>query len=390
MSKERLSDDVATANLESIENRKQAIIDVNLSRELLLFSMLAVLAYSVCFIIVIAHKDFWDLVWNSGDNRGYIRIAQGIQEWSSQAIGKVKLFWGTGYGILAVHFLSRADYGTSLLLLSTVSGVLGVVFAYQLYGRAVAACFVFVSAALMQRTLVGGSESLFVALFLGSLLAIRKGSFGWGVLLATLATTVKPIGMFVVAAMLLTTLRRKNWESFVRYVSVAACVVALYAGPLVLLTGSPFGNFSGYSEDWHQKLPISVPFYPLFKAALASQEPLSNRIKIAVWIVAVVFVVVYYGLMRGRLRSHFAKYPEETLASLLIILFQLSYNSTWAWAEFPRFIAPVVPFLLAQVGVQRLRQGWLLVAAPVFGLLGAVQIIGLQKLLQSFRGLVGL
>jgi hypothetical protein len=268
--------------------------------------------------------------------------------------------------------------------------VLGVVLAYRLYGRAVAACFVFISAPLMERILVGGSEPLFVALFLGSLLAIRRGFFGWGMLLASLAATVRPIGASVIAAILLTTLHRKNWGSFVRYAFVAACVAALYAGPLIFLTGSPFSNFSGYSESWHQKLPITVPFLPLVNAALASKESLSNTIKIAAWIVGVVVVIVYYGLLRGRLRAYFARYPEETIANMLIILFQLSYNSIWAWAEFPRYIPPVVPFLLALVGVERLRQGWLLVAAPVFGLLGAVQIVGLQKLLQSFRGSIGL
>ena len=194
----------------------QAFIDVNLFRELLFFSTLAVLAYSVCFFIVIAHRDFWDRVWNSGDNPGYINIAQAIHDWSPLALGKVSLFWGTGYGILAVHFLTRADYGTSLLLLSIFCGVLGVVFAYRLYGRAVAAWFVFISAPLMERILVGGSEPLFVALFLGSLLAIRRGFFGWGMLLGSLAATVRPIGASVIAAILLTTLHRKNWGSFVR------------------------------------------------------------------------------------------------------------------------------------------------------------------------------
>ena len=66
-------------------------------------------------------------------------------------------------------------------------------------------------------------------------------------------------------------------------------------GPLIFLTGSPFSNFSGYSESWHQNLPITVPFLPLVNAALASKEPLSNTIKIAAWIVGVVFVIVYYG-----------------------------------------------------------------------------------------------
>jgi len=372
---------VVTASLKPIEGGNRTLVDF-LFRELLFFITLAFLAYSVCLFIVVSHKDFWHLVWNSGDNLRYIHIAEALREWNPQIIGKVKHFWGTGYGILAVHILSLADYGTCLLLLSIFCGVLGVAFAYRLYGRAVAAWFIFISAALMQRILVGGSEPLFVALFLGSLLAIRGKFFGWGVLLAAVAATVKPIGVFVIAAVFLTTLHRRNWACVVLYAFIAACVAVLYLVPIVLLTGSPLGNFVGYSESWYQKFPISVPFYPIITTALASEAPLSNKIKIAAWVTTAVFVVVYYGLMRGQLRSHFFRYPEETVASLLIVLFQVSYNSQWAWAEFPRFIAPVVPFLLAQVGIERLRPGWLLVTAPVFGLLAAVQIVGFQKLLE--------
>ena len=363
----------------------------NLALELAYFAMLALLTYSVSLLIVVAHKDFWGLVWNSGDNHGYIQIAQGIREWNPQVIGKVKLFWGTSYGILAVASLIRADYGTSLLLLSVFCGALSVFFAHRLYGGAVAAWFVFVSAALIQRILTGGPEPIFVALFLGALFAIRRGHAGWAVFLGALAATVKPIGVFVLGAILFTSLRRKDWRNLIYYGAVAACVAVLYGAPLVLLTGSPFGNFSGYAGDWHQKvLPITIPFYPIVKDAITSQAPLTNSIKNATWIAAVVLVIAYYGLMRGRLRAHFAQCPEETVAVLLVIFFQLSYNSTWAWAEFPRFIIPVVPFLLAQAGVERFRRSVPLVAAPVFGLLGAVQIVGFQSLLHSFRSLIRL
>src|SRR5262249_36599151 len=158
----------------------------------------------------------------------------GINEWNPQTIGKVKLFWGTGYGILAVHFLIGTDYDTSFVLQSIFCGAVGVFFAYRLYGRMVAAWFVFISAALMRATLVGGSEPLFVALFLGSLLAIRRGLVGWGVLLASLSATVRPIGVFVLAATFLAAARRKDWGNIVRYMSVSACVAALYMGSLIL------------------------------------------------------------------------------------------------------------------------------------------------------------
>lgn len=373
------------------EGRKPSAVDISLRRELLFFSALAVLAYSVALFLAttVTHRSYWDLVYNSGDNPAYIHIAQAIDRWNPQLIGEAKAFWGSAYGILPVHLLTGADYGASLLLLSILGGVLGVMFTYRLYGPAVAAWFVFVSPQLMERTLLGGPEPIFVGLFLASLVAIRKGSLGWAVLLASLAATVRPVGVFIVAAILLMTLRRRNWPKLVAYGSVAAGTAILYAIPMVLLTGSPFGNFSGYSVDWHHKIPITLPIYPLVEAALASQEPFTNTIKTGSWVLVVLFLAVYYGLIRGRLRAFFTQHPEETLACLLILLFQLSYNSQWAWYEFPRFIAPLLPFLLAQAGVKKLRRGWLLAAAPVFGGLCAEDIAGLHGFLQAFHGLIG-
>jgi uncharacterized membrane protein YsdA (DUF1294 family) len=166
---------------------------------------------------------------------------------------------------------------------------------------------------------------------------------------------------------------------------VAIGVGALYATPLFLLTGSPLSNVSGYKGDWHHGFPLSVPIYPLIKDGLTSHQPLTNTIKIVAYILAVLFVLVYYGIIKGQIRAFFLRYPEETLASVMVILFQLSYNSKWAWAEFPRYIVPGIPFLLAQAGVERIRPRWLLVAAPVFGLLGGLEIVRLNTLLHSLH-----
>ncbi len=352
--------------------------------EIAFILLLAVIAYSVCLAIVISQTHYWWQVWNSGDNAGYIRVARALTEWNPQLVGKVKLFWGTSYGISTVHLLTAADYGPALLLMSVLCGALGILLCDRLYGAPVAQWFAFVSAALMQRVLVGGAEPLFIALFLGSLLAIRRGTTLTAVLLGSLATMVRPVGIFVVAAIIVNRLRHRDWRGFLLHSGVAACMAALYLLPMTFLHVSPLANVSGYSEDWHHAgLPVSVPLYPIIKGGLESHEPLSNRVKLWVWASAVILVMCYFGVIRGRLMSHAKKYPEETLTLVLFVLFQFSYNSNWAWAEFPRFIAPAVPFLLALVCVKRLPRYILLLAAPVFGLLGAIQIVGLQKLLHA-------
>lgn len=361
------------------------------ARELLVLGLLALAAYSVCFLITIRYRDYWGLVWSSGDNAGYIHIAQGLRFWSAGLIGQVKLFWGTGYAILALASITGLNFGAALLSISIVSCTLGIVLCYRLYGLGVAAWFVFISPPMMYRSMAGGPESLFVALFLGSLVALRKGSPKTAMLLAALSVTVRPIGIFLVIAIAVKAIAARTWVRLVQAIGIAGIICILYCLPLLLLFKEAFGNVKGYSADWYAtSLPISLPLVPIIHQALVSKEPMSNTIRLGIWVAAVFVILVYKGIFQRKVLLYWREHPEEALANVLIVIFCFSYNSFWAWGEFPRFVIPAIPFLLALIGTESLcKRTVLYVAAPVCGAVSAAYIVGFQQLIHSAQTLLG-
>lgn len=346
------------------------------------FALLTLIAYGFCLGIVIANEDFWHLAWNSGDNANYIKIARALHDWDAGVIGKTKLFWGTSYAILLVSTLTRMDYGASLLALSLCCGVLSIYLCHQLFGATVAAIFLLVSAPFMQRTLVGGSEPLFTALFLGALLALRKDRLLLAASLGSLAASVRIVGIFVPLTLLVYLIARKDWKRASICSTICGALAVGYSLPMLMLTGTPFGNVTGYSTDWHDhRTPLSIPILPIIQNALTSHEPIVNTIKIAAWAGGVLGIVIYRGFLRGCLKKRLSVWPVETAACLVFIIFCYSYNSIWAWSEFPRFITPVLPFVLTLVPITRLHRGALIASAFVSGSLGAIQIVGMRKLI---------
>jgi hypothetical protein len=357
----------------------------------LLASVIAV-AYAVCFLITVQYKDYWYAVLNSNDSLGYIAIARCLRSWDPKIVGQPMLFWGTGYATLAVSALTGGNYAAALVVLSWVCCLLAVLFSYRLFGVGVAAWFVFIDPAMMSRSMLGGSEPLFVALFLAALVALRKRFIYWAVLLASLATTVRPIGICLVLAILIGALWKKEWARFGKGAAIATVTGLIYCLPLLLLFGNPLANFKGYSNDWYRSsLPISLPLFPIVQQAMVSlgTEPLSNTFRLGVWVLGVLFIIGYQGFFRGGLLQRWKVVPEETLGMVFVMLFCLSYNSSWAWPEFPRFIVPAVPFLLALIGTDRLYRKMLWAAAPVCGALGATYIVGIQQVVQTIRAVTG-
>jgi hypothetical protein len=357
-------------------------------------SCVAAVAYAVCFLIVIQYRDYWNVFRNYGDNGGYIAVARCLRDWNPAIVGHPVLFWGTGYAILAFSAVTGGDFETALVVVSVVGCLLSILFSYRLFGIGVAVWFVFINPAMMARTMLGGAEPLFVALFLGALVALRKKLFYLAVFLAALATTVRPIGIFLVLAILIVAAGEKAWAQLGKGAAVAAGVGMLYCLPLILLFGEPLANVSGYSDSggWYgRSLPISIPLLPLVRQAIYSigKLPMSNIVRLGAWVLAVLFIVIYKGLLRGELSRRWRTFPAETLGNMLVVLFCFSYNSGWAWMEFPRFIVPAVPFLLALVGTERLYSRALWAAVPVFGVVSATYIVGFQRVVQTLRAVAG-
>ena len=123
--------------------------------------------------------------------------------------------------------------------------------------------------------------------------------------------------------------------------------------------GDPFANARGYrSEDWSSSLPFTIPLWSLvqgFRAVIIKLRP-EHGLRLAemaglesvtaAWVLSALAATIKI-LSDKPLCSAWRKYPAEAIVGCAYALFLFSYNSPkWAWEMFPRFVIPLVSFLL--------------------------------------------
>jgi hypothetical protein len=172
------------------------------------------------------------VVDNSGDSPAYISVAAAIRHWSFHGLF-IKHFWGLPYAMAAVSSITGISEHWSLLLVCLLSSLISVTLAYSLWGGWVAGFFAVLNFEWMQRSCLGGSEPLFVALLFGSFLAVRKDRWILAALLASLSTTVRPLGFLALAGVGLTLLWKREYRTLSVAVLVGAVIGAAYVLPSV-------------------------------------------------------------------------------------------------------------------------------------------------------------
>jgi len=119
-------------------------------------------------------RSYSDQVQRFGDSKGYMAVAAAIRHWNFQGL-QVKQFWGYSYFMAALSLLTGLSDLTALLAVSVFSSLAAVALAHRLWGGWVATWFAIINFDWMQRSLLGGSEPLFVALLFGAFLSVRRG-----------------------------------------------------------------------------------------------------------------------------------------------------------------------------------------------------------------------
>jgi hypothetical protein len=286
------------------------------------------------------------LVDNFGDGPAYMAVSSAIRHWSFQGLG-VKQFWGLPYVMALVSTVTRISDRASLLLVSELSSIAAIILAYKLWGGWVAGFFAVLNFEWMERSLLGGSEPLFVALLFGSFLAARRQYWLWAALLAACATVVRPVGIFALLAIGLTMLWQRNFAKLALAVLIGAAIGVLYMTPLALYLHDPLATVHSYQQrDWDQGSFLGFPFQAIVKGTLHQSAPWTNILLTYGWI----FFVLAGGiamLVVGSFRNYAKAHPVETIFASSYLVFLYTYNSPhWAGAEFSRFAIPVIPFVL--------------------------------------------
>src|SRR5882724_1805446 len=139
-------------------------------REVLALWLVTCVVFVTCVAVL---HNYFELVDNSGDCSAYIAVASAIRHWNFHGL-VVKQFWGLPYAMAALSFLTGVGEHTALLLICFASSLTSVALAHRLWGGWIAGYFTILNFEWLQRSYVGGSEPLFVALIFGSFLAIRR------------------------------------------------------------------------------------------------------------------------------------------------------------------------------------------------------------------------
>jgi hypothetical protein len=305
---------------------------------------------------------FWHWVLSYGDNPEFLPAAEFIKQWSFGSSYPDWHFAGLPIAIAALSTLLRVSAPVALVLLSVLCSASACIVIYKLYGGAVTAAFLMVSAEWLQGSILGASEPLFTLLFLASFLAVRSNLWSSAALLGSLATTVRPVGIFALVGLGIDLLRKRKWAELAWSITIAGCIGCAYLWAAHRLTGDAFMNFKRYRFDWGNGSPLAMPPMALLHSlrSILSESRWYVSVKYLGWPILTVFMIATMWMNREARDKAFREHTVESIAVSLYVFFFLSYNYTgvgWYW---PRFMIPVIPFLLLSIRKWLPSMSWII------------------------------
>jgi len=350
------------------------------------------LIWATCAVIFVgvasAFRPYMSLAMHFGDTSAYTQIADAIASWDFSGV-HVKQFWGVSYLVALVHNLTGISSTTAILMLCAVCSLLAIVLAYRLWGGWIALFALCLNFDWFQRSLLGGSEPLFVALLFASFLMIRKERWLWAALLASLATVTRPLGIFLLVGIGVVLIVRNQWRCFALASLIGIVVGALYMFPLKLYLHDPLATVHSYgvAQPAARASLFGIPFRAIIVGTLGSPRPWTKLARSCGWIFLVVAGNILMVATR-EFREYARTHPAEAIFTALYLISIYCYNIPyWALGTFPRFAIPILPFvflaLLRWLPKDR-RVVWIL--AIVSAALAACSALGIQNVLARLRG----
>jgi hypothetical protein len=324
-----------------------------------------------------------------GDSVSYLSVAKAIASWHFEGL-QVMQFWGVSYAIAFVALLGHLPLTVALIIVSTGSSAAVAVLSGRLWGWYVAVFTTAVSFDWMQRSMLGGSEPFFLLLLLTAFLAIRRGHWWIAALLASFATTVRPLGICALIAIGLVLLYHKQYRLFCSALLTGVLVGLLYVLPLHIYLHDSMATIHSYETA---RPLFGVPFYAILQG-LFLPRPLTNLVLSCCWVVFIVTGIGLLSFSRSCLEFR-RKQPSEFLFAVLYTLIISCYNYPhWALGSFARFAIPVIPFaflacqeflashnLIPERGVRQLEPiVW--TCGVIFPVLAAFSAYGIRNLIR--------
>lgn len=337
---------------------------------------------SVLFVgFVSIVRNYAVVVDDFGDSSAYMALASAIRHWDFSGV-VIKQFWGLPYAMAALSSLTRLSDRTSLLAISMISSFAATLLVGRLWGGWIAGFFAILNFDWMQRSYLGGSEPLFVALLFGCFLAVRKERWALAALLASLSTVVRPLGVFALLGIGIVLLLRRDYRSLIAAIIIGAVVGGLYAWPLASHFGDPLATVHSYHKtEWQGGWLFGFPFYAIIKGTLTEPAPVTNLVLSFGWILLVLIAIVLM-IKAPSFRQYAREHLVETIFLIPYLWTLFTYNYPhWARGNFARFSIPILPFVLLSLYrwiPKDRRVLWAL--ALLMPLLAAASAIGIRNL----------
>jgi len=341
---------------------------------------LVVLSYSVFYLAIILGGGAHLVGGDWGDNAAYLKPAAAIRHWQFAGV-EVYQFWGVSYATAGLSLVTGLPLSAALVVLCVGASLVAVAICHRLWGGWVATFAALLSLDWFQRSLLGGSESLFMALVLTAFLALRHEKWAWAAISGALATVVRPYGLFALIALGLQLLWRKKFRECACATAIALFIGAAYMWPLGHYLGNPFANVNQYHrDDWQGGFPFTLPFVTILHDAFSPRIPLTNHALTAFWILIVLGALVM-AISNGDLRRYAGSYPGEAFFFCLYSLALFTYSSReWARAEFPRFALPILPWALFLLYRYLPKRQWVVrTLAVITPMLAAASAFGIRN-----------
>jgi hypothetical protein len=340
------------------------------------------MAGTACLVfvgVICIFKNYPATVDDFADSSAYMSVASAIRHWNFHGL-LVKQFWGLPYLMAALSTLTRVSDRTALLLISFISYFLSSALAYRLWGGWVAAFFSLLNFDWLQRSFLGGSEPLFVALLFGTFLVLRQDKWIWAATLASLSTVVRPLGFVALAGIGLTLLWKHEYKKFAIAAAIGLAIGAAYIFPLWMQFGDPWATVHSYQNPGQPGPALfGIPFQAIIRGTLNSHAPWTNLVLTFAWIFFTLAGAVAM-LWRKNLRKYWKAYRVEAFFAAGYLLAICSYNFPyWARGTFPRFAIPSIPFvvlaLLPWMPKSRYLLWFLSFVTPVLAAFSAIGIL---------------
>jgi hypothetical protein len=334
----------------------------------------------VCFLfllVIALYGDYWKLIAHASDNNNYLAAVRAIRT-GHFAGTPVNQFWGVSYASVPFSVLTPLNDRGALLAVSMVSAGVAIWLTVRLWGTWPAAAFVATGWEWWQRSLLGGSEPLFLALLFGAFLAARKKWWIMAFLLAALSAVVRLPGVFGVVAVAAGAASEKRWRDIGIGTLISLGVGTAYCVPFQLAFGDPLANIHWYTSSAVGSSP-SWPILPIVREALRP-APMTNRIKVVVWVAGLVVATVV-ALAQPQFRRYLKNRVSESVFLGIYALFLLTYRGPGAWTAIPRFSLPLVPVVAYGVRLRfhKRSTALLFAVAAVVAVLSALSAIGIRN-----------